>query len=133
MNQDPKLHHYCQNIKKGYLDDVAEMYKLLGFDVVYTPSEGDWIMMGQSQLRFAIQITQVDDIPIQDIEIKKRTHIAFLSDNPQEVLDKVKAWADGKGIKYRDSGWSEIERWFDLPDIFTNFVVEVMHTSIEEN
>ncbi len=133
MKTDPILHHYCQNITKGHLDDIVEMYKLLGFDVVYTPESKDWIMVGQPQLRFAIQITQVDDKPIEDVDVKKRTHIAFLSDNPQGVLDKVKAWAETKGIKYREGGWSDIERYFDLPAIFINFVVEVMHTSIEEN
>jgi hypothetical protein len=29
-------------------------------------------------------------------------------------------------------GWSEKELWFDLPDVFTNFVIEIMHTSIVE-
>ena len=134
MQPDPRLHHYCQNISQGHLDDVVEMYKLLGFEVVYTPKgDMEWIMVGQKQLRFAIQITQVSDKPIQDIEIKKRTHIAFLSDDPQAVLNKVKSWAETKGLRYREGGWSEIERYFDLPDIFTNFVVEVMHTSIEDN
>ncbi len=111
------------------------MYKLLGFDVVYTPppSKWPWIMVGQPQLRFAIQITEVLDIPIENIDKKRQTHIAFISDNPQEVIDKIKAWAEDKGLKFRDGGWSKIERYFDLPDIFVNFVVEVMHTSIEDN
>lgn len=128
-----RLHHYCQNIKRGYLNEVVEMYKLLGFDVVYTPPEGDWIMVGQPDLHFSIQIAQVDDIPEKDLDIKKRTHIAFISDNPQEILNKIKKWAEINNIKYREGGWSDIERYFDLPDIFINFVAEVMHTSIEES
>ncbi|MBI5126745.1 MAG: hypothetical protein HZA80_03215 [Candidatus Taylorbacteria bacterium] len=132
MKIDPRLHHYCQNITKGNLDTVVEMYQLLNFKVVYTPPNGDWIMVGQDQLRFAIQITQVEDTPIVDIDIKRRTHIAFLSDNPQEVISKVEAWANNKNIKFRQGGWSDKEKYFDLPDIFVNFVVEVMHTSIEE-
>lgn len=132
MNIDPRLHHYCQNITRGHLNDVVEMYSLLGLKVVYTPENKDWIMVAQDPLRFAIQITQVDDMPISDIEIKKRTHIAFLSDDPQGVIDKVGAWAKSKNIEFRQGGWSDIERYFDLPDIFTNFVVEVMHTSIEK-
>lgn len=132
MKIDPRLHHYCQNITKGNLDVVVEMYQLLNFKVVYTPPNGDWIMVGQDQLRFAIQITQVEDTPIVDIDIKRRTHIAFLSDNPQEVISKVEAWANNKNIKFRQGGWSDKEKYFDLPDIFVNFMVEVMHTSIEE-
>ena len=132
MKIDPRLHHYCQNITKGNLDTVIEMYKLLKFKVVYAPPAKDWIMVGQDEPRFAIQIIQVDGTPIEDINKKRQTHIAFLSDNPQSVIDDIKGWAEGKGLKFREGGWSAIERYFDLPDIFVNFVIEVMHTSIEE-
>ncbi|MBP9701456.1 MAG: hypothetical protein KBD47_00560 [Candidatus Pacebacteria bacterium] len=133
MKPDPRLHHYCQNIKTGYLKDVIEMYSLLDFDIVYNPGEqAGWIMVGQKQLRFAIQITQVDDTPIADLDVKKRTHIAFLSDNPKEVVEKIRTWAETKGLEFRQGGWSDRELYFDLPDVFINFVVEVMHTSIEE-
>ncbi len=132
MKIDPRLHHYCQNITRGNLDAVVEMYKLLNFKVVYTPPTKDWIMVGQDEPRFAIQITQVDDKPIEDIENKRQTHIAFLSDDPQTTIDQVEEWAKSKGIEFRQGGWSSSELYFDLPDIFVNFVVEVMHTSIEE-
>jgi len=132
MNPDPKLHHYCQIIKEGYLEDVVEMYKLLGFKVTYIPPEKDWIMVGQDSLNFAIQITQVNDSPIKDIESKNRTHIAFISEDPQGVVNKIKDWANNKGFNFREGKWSDIEMFFDLSDIFINFVVEVMHTSIDE-
>jgi len=90
-------------------------------------------MVGQSQLRFAIQIVEVDDKPIDDLDLKRKVHIAFLSDDPQALIEKVEVWAKDKGIQFRQGGWSEKERYFDLPDIFVNFVVEVMHTSIEES
>jgi hypothetical protein len=134
MKTNPSLHHYCQNITKGYLNDVVDMYKLLDFNVVYDPGgDAGWIMVGQKQLRFAIQIAEVSDEPIADIDVKKRTHIAFLSDDPKKVIGEVKTWATGKGLKFREGGWSPIERYFDLPDVFMNFVVEIMHTSIEKN
>ncbi len=132
MNPSPRLHHYCQNITPCHLADVVEMYKLLDFDVVYDPHNNErWIMVGQKQPRFAIQIAEVDMKPIADIDIKKRTHIAFISDDPRAVIAKIKTWATAKGFAFREGGWSEIERFYDLPDIFVNFVVEVMHTSIE--
>src|SRR5579863_2670044 len=133
MKIDPRLHHYCQNITKGHLNDVVEMYKLLGLDVAYVPPNNDWIMVAQKPLNFAIQITQVTDKPVENIDTKRQAHIAFLSDNPKEVVGKVKSWAESKGFKFREGGWTEKELYFDLPDIFINFVVEVMHTSIEES
>lgn len=109
------------------------MYELFDCDVVYRPKkEFRWAMVGQKQLDIALQIVEVDDLPILDIEIKRRVHVAFLSDNPQALIDKVESWAKNKNIKFRQGGWSDKEKYFDLPEIFTNFVVEVMHTSIEE-
>lgn len=134
MKPNARLHHYCQNITKGNLADIVEMYSLLDFKIVYTPPNNPgWIMVGQDQLRFAIQIAEVSDKPIQDIDTKKQTHIALISDNPKEVIEKIKMWAESKSFKFRSGGWSGIELFFDLPDIFVNFVVEVMHTSIEES
>ena len=133
MNVDPRLHHHSQQIVPGTLEDVMEMYKHLGCEVVYRPA-GDmkWAMVGQGQLRFAIQIVEYSDAPIQDIEIKRRTHVAFISDDPQGLLNAIKQWAGSKNIQFREGGWSETERYFDLPGIFINFVIEVMHSSIEE-
>ena len=133
MKIKPRLHHYCQNIAKGHLDDVVEMYKLLGCEVVYTPPNNNtWIMVAQKPLNFAIQITEVSNTPIEDIDKKRQSHIAFISDDPQQVVEKVRVWTEERNFKFRDGGWSNIERYFDLPDIFVNFVIEVMHTSIEE-
>jgi len=103
----------------------VEMYKLMDLDVIYTPSDNSsLIMVGQKQLRFAVRITDVSDKP------KKRTHIAFISGNPQEVVRKIRIWAESEGFKFRKGGWSDnIESLFDLPDIFISFVAEVLYTS----
>ena len=133
MKTDPRLHHYAQNITKGTLENILEMYKFFNCEVVYRPNNGyKWAMVGQSQLRFAIQIVEVEDKPISDIELKRKVRIAFLCDTPQELINKIEAWAKSKNIQFRQGGWSAKEKYFDLPDIFVNFVVEVMHTSIEE-
>ncbi len=133
MKTDPRLHHYCQNIIRGSLNDVVEMYQLLGFDIVYNPEDNQgWIMVGQKQLRFAIQIVEVQGKPILDLNVKKQTHIAFISEDPHGVIMKIEDWSKSKNLKFRKSGWSDIELFFDLPDVFINFVVEIMHSSIEK-
>lgn len=133
MDQNSRLHHYCQNITEGHLQDMVEMYKLLGCEIVYTPPDNaTWFMVGQPPLRFAIQIAEVSEMPIENLNKKIQTHIAFISDNPKELVNKVKEWADNKGFKFRQGGWFDRELYFDFPEIFVNFVVEVMHTSIEE-
>ena len=133
MKSDPHLHHYAQNISKNTLEDVLDMYKIFNCNVVYRPNNGyKWAMIAQKDLRFAIQIVESNENPISDLDIKRKTHIAFLSDNPKEIVDKVEKWAKKKNISFRKDSWSKKELYFDLPNIFINFVVEVMHTSIEE-
>lgn len=135
MEIDPRFHHYAQNITKGSLENVLEVYKIFNCEIVYRPDNPpyQWAMVGQKQLRFAIQIVEVEEKPITDLDIKIKSHIAFISDNPREVIKRVEAWARNKNIRFREGGWNEKERYFDLPDLFVNFVVEVLHTSVEEN
>lgn len=133
MQVDPRLHHCAQNVTQGSLETVLEMYKILNCEVVYRPDNGHrWAMVGQMQLRFAIQVVEIDSEPISAIEAKRQTHVAFLSDDPQGVIKKIENWAKANKVRFSQGGWSEKERYFDLPDLFINFVIEVMHTSIEE-
>ena len=133
MKNNPQLHHVAQNIRKGSLEIVLEMYELLGCQVVYRPPKDyQWAMVAQENLDFRIQVVEVDESPVQDFKRKQNTHIAFLSEDPQNLISGVKDWADKKGLKFREGGWNEKERTFDLPDVFINSVVEVMHTSVVE-
>ena len=130
---DPRLHHVCLNVTTGSLEVVLELFELLKCPVVYWPNNGyQWAMVGQPQLDFALQITETSDAPLEDLDRKRQTHVAFLSSSPQDVVDEVRKWASSKGITFQDGGWSDKELYFDLPKLFVNFVVEVMHTSIEE-
>lgn len=132
--KNPILHHYAQQIIPNSLGDVLEMYEKLNCKVIYKPeTKIPWALVGQEQLKFAIQVLESESKPIEDLEIKKQAHVGFISDNPRELLNEIKNWADSKNIKFREGGWSEKEFYFDLPDVFINFVVEVMHTSIVED
>lgn len=133
MKTDPRLHHSCFNIAEGSLEKAIEAFALFDCVVVYRPSgDASWAMIGQKQLRFAIQLAEISGVPVQDMQEKRRTHIAFISDDPRAVIEKVSLWAKKEGIAFREGGWSKIERYFDLPEIFMDFVVEVMHSSIEK-
>ena len=135
MNQNiqPRLHHVCYNITPDHLEVVIELFELLGCGVVFRPADNPtWIMLGQEQLNFALQITESATPPEDDLSTKSQAHIAFISDNPQKIIDRIESWAQAENIRFRQDGWSEKERYFDLPEIFVNFVIEIMHTSIEE-
>ena len=88
-------------------------------------------MIGQNGIDFNIQLVEVDEVPIQN-KNRISSHIAFISENPKSVVDKVEKWATEKGLKFIKGGWSGRELWFDLPDLFVDFAIEVMDRSIVE-
>ena len=87
-------------------------------------------MINQAPSNINIQVSEVSDQPIADLNKKIQTHIAFISEDPQKVINVIKEWANKKGFSFREGKWSDTELYFDLPDLFVNFAIEVMHTSV---
>ena len=126
-----KLHHVSYNIAPNSLELVLELLEKLGCPLAYREKNARWCMIQQKPNPINIQIIETKDQPIP-IEKKTNTHIAFLSDTPKEDIEEIKQWSKDNNIKFRQDGWSDKELWFDLPDVFINFVIEIMHTSIVE-
>ncbi len=88
-------------------------------------------MSEQTGNSMVMQFIEVDQVP-QDMEVKRNSHIAFLSDDPKRELGRIQEWVESKGHKFLSGGWSDREFYFDCPDVFIDFVIEVMHTSVAE-
>ena len=127
----PKLHHFAYNIRPDSLEFVIELFEKLGCTLGYREENARWCMIIQKPIPVTIQLIETKDQPIS-IERKINTHIAFLSETPKEKIEEIKQWLEKRDIDFRQGGWSDKELWFDLPDVFINFVIEVMHTSIVE-
>jgi hypothetical protein len=126
-----KLHHFAYNIRPGTLETVIEFFQELNFSISYQEENARWCLVKQASSEVNIQIIETDDEVIPS-EKKLSTHIAFLSDNPKLIIKELSEWATKKGIIFRKGAWTEQEFWFDLPRIFTNFVIEIMDTSVVE-
>ncbi|PCJ14978.1 MAG: hypothetical protein COB02_18515 [Candidatus Cloacimonadota bacterium] len=124
-----KLHHFAYNIKPNSLERVLELFDLLACTQSYREDNQRWCMIWQKPLNIDIQIIETND-PCVPTEIKKSTHIAFLSDTPKEDIKHINEWAKKKNLNFSHGGWSDKELWFDFPDLFINFVIEIMHTSV---
>ena len=124
---EAKLHHFAYNIRPGTLELVLELLEKLGCTQSYRKGNARWCMIEQKPVPVDIQIIETGDSPVP-IGKKVNSHIAFLSDNPEEVVSKIKRWAQSRNVEFRQGRWSDSELWFDLPDMFTNFVVEIMHS-----
>lgn len=88
-------------------------------------------MMAQEGLEFDIQLIESKGQTLEG-ETRPNSQIAFISDRPREDIEKVRVWAEQRGVKFTQNAWSEMEFYFDLPELFVDWVVEVMHTSILE-
>ncbi|MBT5023525.1 hypothetical protein HOK51_06950 [Candidatus Woesearchaeota archaeon] len=126
-----KLHHFAYNIRPDKLELVLELLEKIGCKLSYREENARWCMIQQNSIPVSIQIIETNDKPIS-IDQKTNTHIAFLSNMPKEDIEQIKNWSKNKNVNFRQGEWSDKELWFDLPDVFINFVIEIMHTSIAE-
>jgi hypothetical protein len=131
VKPDPKLHHVCKKIVPGSTEKVIELLSLLGCEVTYREPAHGWFMVGQKGLPFDIQLIEKPTAP-QTGQFKVNSHVAFISEDPGALIDKVESWANKNHLAFKRGGWSDRELWFDLPDLFVDFVIEVMHASITE-
>lgn len=127
----PTLHHFAYNITPNSLELFLEMIEIFDCTIAYRQWEARWCQIEQKPIPVDIQIIETRD-KIVPLDYKTNTHIAFLSDTPVEDIDKIEFWAKEKWIKIIRWWWSDKELRFDLPDIFVNFVIEVMHSSVVE-
>lgn len=126
------LHHFAYNIRPKTLELLVSLFLELDCEVSYQKDGERWCLLAQKSVPVDIQIIERDYEPLKE-EQKINTHIAFISDEPEEVLNKISFWAEKNKIDFKKGAWSDKEFWFDLPGIFINFVIEIMHDSIESN
>lgn len=110
---------------------MIEVFEQLECKLMYRHGDARWAMVGQDGLAFDIQLVEVDEHPVYN-KSRISSHVAFISEKPLVQIEKVEIWAKQNGIRFEKGGWSERELWFDLPDLFVDFVVEIMHVSITE-
>lgn len=108
-----------------------ELFAKLGCKTSYVEKDSRFAMIKQKGKDMIVQLIETDQKP-ENTEIKKKSHIAFLSDNPKQTIHYIKKWVKAKGVKFKDGAWSDKEFYFDCPDVFADFVIEIMDTRIVE-
>lgn len=76
-----------------------------------------------------VQFNEVEAPPLA-IEQKTYSHLAFLDSDPKAATNDLARWLASEGVTARTSQWSDREHWLDCPDLFLDFVIEVMHPSV---
>lgn len=131
MECNVSLHHVALRITTNSLEKVIEVFELLECNMTYRKGDARWAMVGQHTVPIDVQFLEVDEAPLRSTS-RTSSHVAFVSATPLDQIQKVEGWARENDIRFEKGGWSEKELWFDLPDLFVDFVVEIMHTSIAE-
>lgn len=129
MNRSLSLHHCAKRIAPNSLEFVMELFIQLDCRKWYWEDGARWAMIEQEGKSMIVQFIETDQKP-QATEEKRNSHIAFLSDDPKKDIAEMRAWIESKGFKCNDGAWSDREFYFDCPDVFVDFVVEIMHTSV---
>lgn len=126
-----ELHHFCYQIAPRTLEKILELFAILECPLEYREGDARWAMVRQKGKNINIQLVETKKKPLTT-ESKISTHIAFLSKDPISDVNLIEEWAKNNRIKFLAGGWNERERWFDLPDIFVDFVVEIMDVKVVE-
>lgn len=104
----------------------------MGCVVTHNATENglDWCLVEQLPSPTKLQLIEIAVAPISDLNKKINCHIAFTAKNPAKEMAELTAWAKDSQLKFISGQWSEKEMWFDLPEIFVNFVIEIIATSV---
>lgn len=100
----------------------------LGFALVHRIPTDIWLRHPDANID--IQLCETDaPVALGD---RHNSHIAFVSDTPEEDLKKAAAWFEQRGKQARIGSWSHREFWLDVPGVFVDFMLECMSTELIE-
>lgn len=122
-----KLHHCAYQITKGNSKLMQNFCETFGAKLVWEGYDQGREIAMQFDNNFCIQFSEIQEKPIIN-ENKKETHLAFSSINPKKDLATIENWFKKNNIKIKTGKWKETELWIDCPEIFINFVIEVLDT-----
>ncbi|GEM_PF-754385 len=129
MLEELELHHFALKIRPGSLEKAIEFFEEMGMKLSYREGDVRWALVEFVSKKIEIQLIEVEEKTLK-IEEKLATHVAFLTKNPQVEIKELEKWSKQSDVKLEFGGWGKEMLWFDAPDIFVNFVVEVMGYSV---
>lgn len=131
MIRFPVLHHTAMRVRPTKLKLAIGAFELLGCKNTYMPASANWVILSQGDGRLNIQLIESNKLSVKG-DNKLKSHLGFISKTPASDIAKVKKWAVKNKITFKQGHWSDLELWFDLPNIYVDFVVEIMHESVLE-
>ncbi len=126
---DTQIHHNAFRIAKGKLGMVKELFSKLGMTVSYEPFDDEWALFKQEGNDVRIQVIEVSK-EAKYFEGKEESHIGFISKNPVSDIAEIEKFAKENELVFVKGSWSDQEHWFDMSELFVDFVIEIMDKKI---
>lgn len=124
-----ELHHRSGQVARRHFDDACALFTdCLGFDQFVATDH--MAIFTQTGTGIDIQLICSDGLDPQ--HGKHNSHLGFISSRPTEDRESIRQWSDDRGLATELGQWSDRELWIDLPDVFLDFVIEVMDRGILE-
>lgn len=117
------------------MDDALALFTdVLGFEEVFGMSGADGGQSSPGPFRMSVlrqpttnvdvQLTGVDAGGSQDAKLLNQ--IGFVSDDATTEVGTVEQWCQARGLEVATGAYGPGFLWIDVPDVFMDFVLEVM-------
>jgi hypothetical protein len=125
-----KLNHCSNRITKGTAGLLQKLFvEELGFILLRGLSDEIWLRQGDANVD--VQFCETDEKPTSDLD-KQNSHIGFITDKPEEELQKLAVWFNERGYETKIGSWSDKEFYLDVPKVFVDFAIEAMYPEVAE-
>ncbi len=122
-----ELHHRSGQVTRRHFGDARDLFvECLGFDEFVATEH--MAILNQAVTGIDIQLLCSDDFEPQ--HNKHGSHLDFVSSHPVQDRETIRQWSEGRGLVTELGQWSDRELWIDLPEVFLDFVIEVMDRRI---
>ncbi|NUN15886.1 MAG: hypothetical protein HUU55_19855 [Myxococcales bacterium] len=124
-----QLNHVANRIVAGHLELVVEFFKSqLGFRVMRRTADDVWLRQGEATVD--LQFSESATAPMTGD--KHNSHVSFLSQDPEQDLNRHARWFRSRGQNAVVGSWSDREFYLDVPDVFVDFAIEAMRPELAD-
>jgi hypothetical protein len=121
-----KLHHMSLCIVERSLNIAMKFVQFIGFEITYKDIKNKFFIATKDGFRIQFIECMPRYLPLLIPKEKTYTHIGLTNKNPKAYMQEVDKFAKEYDLVFQVGKWSNKELYFNLPEIFGNFVVEVM-------
>lgn len=104
---------------------LQELFESLNAKLIWEGKDQGREIVMEFENNFKFQFSETYSSPIDSIN-KQETHIAFHSLNPLDDLLRIKRWFNERNCRTKTGSWSKNTHWIDCPEVFINFVIEIL-------